>query len=62
MTAPCVLVCADQESSASQRETDLQKDLDQERLRYQNLLKEFSRMEQRFDNLEEEVALTKVAR
>uniref|UniRef100_A0A8C5BYA4 Myosin VB n=1 Tax=Gadus morhua TaxID=8049 RepID=A0A8C5BYA4_GADMO len=43
------------ESSASQRETDLQKDLDQERLRYQNLLKEFSRMEQRFDNLEEEV-------
>ncbi|XP_030210148.1 unconventional myosin-Vb isoform X2 [Gadus morhua] len=49
----------DQESSASQRETDLQKDLDQERLRYQNLLKEFSRMEQRFDNLEEEVALTK---
>uniref|UniRef100_A0A8C5AQV4 Myosin VB n=1 Tax=Gadus morhua TaxID=8049 RepID=A0A8C5AQV4_GADMO len=59
VTAPCVLVCADQESSASQRETDLQKDLDQERLRYQNLLKEFSRMEQRFDNLEEEVALTK---
>uniref|UniRef100_A0A8C5CMK9 Myosin VB n=1 Tax=Gadus morhua TaxID=8049 RepID=A0A8C5CMK9_GADMO len=55
VTAPCVLVCADQESSASQRETDLQKDLDQERLRYQNLLKEFSRMEQRFDNLEEEV-------
>ena len=55
-------MCADQESSASQRETELQKDLDQERLRYQNLLKEFSRMEQRFDNLEEEVALTKVAR
>ncbi|CAL8322536.1 unnamed protein product [Lota lota] len=49
----------DQESSASQRETDLQKDLDQERLRYQNLLKEFSRMEQRFDNLQEEVTLTK---
>uniref|UniRef100_A0A8C5AG56 Myosin VB n=1 Tax=Gadus morhua TaxID=8049 RepID=A0A8C5AG56_GADMO len=54
-----VLTQVNQESSASQRETDLQKDLDQERLRYQNLLKEFSRMEQRFDNLEEEVALTK---
>ncbi|KAK0150594.1 Unconventional myosin-Vb [Merluccius polli] len=47
----------DQESSACQRETGIQKDLDDERLRYQNLLKEFSRMEQRYDNLQEEVSL-----
>ncbi|XP_027138043.1 unconventional myosin-Vb [Larimichthys crocea] len=37
----------------------LQKDLDQERQRYQNLLKEFSRLEQRYDNLKEELTLTK---
>lgn len=54
------MVCPDQESSACQRETDIQKDLDAERLRYQNLLKEFSRMEQRYDNLQEDVSLNKV--
>lgn len=38
----------------------MQKELDQERQRYQNLLKEFSRLEQRYDNLKEEVSLSKV--
>uniref|UniRef100_A0A1A8QR50 Myosin VB n=1 Tax=Nothobranchius rachovii TaxID=451742 RepID=A0A1A8QR50_9TELE len=37
----------------------LQRELDQERQRYQNLLKEFSRLEQRYDNLKEEVSLNK---
>ncbi|XP_070707241.1 unconventional myosin-Vb [Pempheris klunzingeri] len=37
----------------------LQAELDAERQRYQNLLKEFSRLEQRYDNLKEEVTLTK---
>ncbi|XP_051956180.1 unconventional myosin-Vb-like [Xyrauchen texanus] len=38
-----------------QKESRLQSELDQERLRYQNLLKEYSRLEQRYDNLQEEV-------
>ncbi|XP_076835832.1 unconventional myosin-Vb isoform X2 [Brachyhypopomus gauderio] len=37
----------------------LQAELDDERLRYQNLLKEFSRLEQRYDNLQEEVSYAK---
>uniref|UniRef100_A0A8B9KCU6 Myosin VB n=1 Tax=Astyanax mexicanus TaxID=7994 RepID=A0A8B9KCU6_ASTMX len=41
---------------ASQKEARLQAELDEERLRYQNLLKEFSRLEQRYDNLQEEFA------
>ncbi|XP_043934210.1 unconventional myosin-Vb isoform X2 [Protopterus annectens] len=39
--------------------TQLHKDLDEERLRYQNLVKEYSRLEQRYDNLREEVTLIK---
>uniref|UniRef100_A0A3Q3BIG0 Myosin VB n=1 Tax=Kryptolebias marmoratus TaxID=37003 RepID=A0A3Q3BIG0_KRYMA len=35
-------------------------ELDGERQRYQNLLKEFSRLEQRYDNLKEEMSLSKV--
>uniref|UniRef100_H2MVU3 Myosin VB n=1 Tax=Oryzias latipes TaxID=8090 RepID=H2MVU3_ORYLA len=34
-------------------------ELDEERRRYQNLLKEFSRLEQRYDNLKEEQSLNK---
>ncbi|XP_035995762.1 unconventional myosin-Vb isoform X2 [Fundulus heteroclitus] len=45
---------AEEASSAS-----LQTELDQERERYQNLLKEFSRLEQRYDNLKEEMSLNK---
>ncbi|XP_047426089.1 unconventional myosin-Vb isoform X2 [Mugil cephalus] len=37
----------------------LQSELNQERERYQNLLKEFSRLEQRYDNLKEEMSLNK---
>ncbi|XP_075312425.1 unconventional myosin-Vb isoform X2 [Odontesthes bonariensis] len=37
----------------------LQAELDAERQRYQNLLKEFSRLELRYDNLKEEVSLNK---
>lgn len=36
-------------------------ELDEERRRYQNLLKEFSRLEQRYDNLKEEQSLNKVS-
>ncbi|XP_069779986.1 unconventional myosin-Vb isoform X2 [Narcine bancroftii] len=35
------------------------KEMDEERSRYQNLLKEYSRLEQRYDNLQEEMALIK---
>ncbi|XP_049322002.1 unconventional myosin-Vb isoform X8 [Astyanax mexicanus] len=50
-----------QEGSASQKEARLQAELDEERLRYQNLLKEFSRLEQRYDNLQEEANYAKFA-
>uniref|UniRef100_A0A8B9K8D2 Myosin VB n=1 Tax=Astyanax mexicanus TaxID=7994 RepID=A0A8B9K8D2_ASTMX len=50
---------AGQEGSASQKEARLQAELDEERLRYQNLLKEFSRLEQRYDNLQEEASYAK---
>ncbi|XP_032889430.1 unconventional myosin-Vb [Amblyraja radiata] len=35
------------------------KEIDEERSRYQNLLKEYSRLEQRYDNLREEMTLVK---
>uniref|UniRef100_A0A4W5Q051 Myosin VB n=1 Tax=Hucho hucho TaxID=62062 RepID=A0A4W5Q051_9TELE len=41
------------ESSASQSVGRVQAELDEERQRYQNLLREFSRLEQRYDNLQE---------
>ncbi|KAL0965691.1 hypothetical protein UPYG_G00284510 [Umbra pygmaea] len=43
----------DQESSASQSVGRVQAELDEERQRYQNLLREFARLEQRYDNLQE---------
>ncbi|XP_077593440.1 unconventional myosin-Vb isoform X2 [Stigmatopora nigra] len=49
----------------SSRKTDdvggalLRAEMDAERRRYQNLLKEYSRLEQRYDNLKEEISLTK---
>jgi len=52
----CVCVCVSEEASS----VSLQSELDAERQRYQNLLKEFSRLEQRYDNLKEEVSLNKV--
>jgi len=39
----------------------LQKELDDERQRYQNHLNEFTRLEQRYDNLKEELSLSKVS-
>ncbi|TSQ12723.1 Unconventional myosin-Vb [Bagarius yarrelli] len=41
------------------KKTGLQAELDEERLRYQNLLKEFSRLEQRYENLQEEASYAK---
>uniref|UniRef100_A0A4W4EA40 Myosin VB n=1 Tax=Electrophorus electricus TaxID=8005 RepID=A0A4W4EA40_ELEEL len=47
------------EGDVPQKELRLQTELNEERLRYQNLLKEFSRLEQRYDNLQEEVSFVK---
>uniref|UniRef100_A0A3Q3WQY3 Uncharacterized protein n=1 Tax=Mola mola TaxID=94237 RepID=A0A3Q3WQY3_MOLML len=52
----CLYVSEDG-SCISQKEALLHKELDQERQRYQNVLKEFSRLEQRYDNLKEEMSL-----
>lgn len=38
----------------------LKKELEEERSRYQNLVKEFSRLEQRYDNLRDEMTIIKV--
>ncbi|XP_034402698.1 unconventional myosin-Vb isoform X1 [Cyclopterus lumpus] len=47
------------EGSSSEAQAALQKELDDERQRYQNHLKEFTRLEQRYDNLKEELSLSK---
>ncbi|XP_065142955.1 unconventional myosin-Vb isoform X1 [Paramisgurnus dabryanus] len=44
---------------ASKKESRVQAELDEERLRYQNLLKEYSRLEQRYENLQEEMSSVK---
>ncbi|XP_063066308.1 unconventional myosin-Vb isoform X2 [Engraulis encrasicolus] len=49
----------DAKLNSSQKESRLQSDLDEERQRYQNLVKEYSRLELRYDNLQEEVSLAK---
>uniref|UniRef100_A0A4W4E7D8 Myosin VB n=1 Tax=Electrophorus electricus TaxID=8005 RepID=A0A4W4E7D8_ELEEL len=54
-----VVHLAGQKGSVPQKELRLQTELNEERLRYQNLLKEFSRLEQRYDNLQEEVSFVK---
>ncbi|KAK7895777.1 hypothetical protein WMY93_021102 [Mugilogobius chulae] len=43
----------------SNKDNLLQSELDGERQRYQNLVKEYSRLEQRYDNLKEEMSLQK---
>ncbi|KAG5272054.1 hypothetical protein AALO_G00161170 [Alosa alosa] len=50
---------SDQQLSVSQKESSLQADLNEERQRYQNLVKEYSRLELRYDNLQEEMSLAK---
>ncbi|CAL1568116.1 unnamed protein product [Knipowitschia caucasica] len=47
------------EEVESNRDNMLQSELDAERQRYQNLVKEYSRLEQRYDNLKEETSLQK---
>lgn len=40
----------------------MKKELEEERSRYQNLVKEFSRLEQRYDNLRDEMTIIKVTK
>uniref|UniRef100_A0A8C1DSI8 Unconventional myosin-Vb n=1 Tax=Cyprinus carpio carpio TaxID=630221 RepID=A0A8C1DSI8_CYPCA len=46
-------------ASESHKEIRLQVELDEERQRYQNLVKEYSRLEQRYENLQEDMSSTK---
>ncbi|XP_075302633.1 unconventional myosin-Vb isoform X2 [Opisthocomus hoazin] len=41
--------------------TQMKKELEEERSRYQNLVKEYSRLEQRYDNLRDEITIIKQA-
>lgn len=54
MHAECVQQAVSQETAA------LRADLDEERRKYQGLLREFTRLEQRYDNLREMSLLTEV--
>ncbi|XP_056399957.1 unconventional myosin-Vb isoform X2 [Hyla sarda] len=56
-----ILLRSEDEStqSALKENQEHQKDLEEERARYQNLVKEYTRLEQRYDNLQEEVTLIK---
>lgn len=40
----------------------MKKELEEERSRYQNLIKEYSRLEQRYDNLRDEMTIIKVTK
>lgn len=40
----------------------MKKELEEERSRYQNLVKEYSRLEQRYDNLRDEMTIIKARR
>lgn len=40
----------------------MKKELEEERSRYQNLVKEYSRLEQRYDNLRDEITIMKVTK
>uniref|UniRef100_A0A672S8Q3 Unconventional myosin-Vb-like n=1 Tax=Sinocyclocheilus grahami TaxID=75366 RepID=A0A672S8Q3_SINGR len=48
-----------QAGDVSQKEIHLQVELDEERQRYQNLVKEYSRLEQRYENLQEDMSSMK---
>ncbi|XP_038646436.1 unconventional myosin-Vb isoform X2 [Scyliorhinus canicula] len=51
---------AEKHTQKTAKENELaKKELDEERSRYQNLLKEYSRLEQRYDNLRDEMTLIK---
>ncbi|XP_075041827.1 unconventional myosin-Vb isoform X1 [Mixophyes fleayi] len=56
-----ILLRTEDEISQSALKENLQnqKELEEERSRYQNLVKEYTRLEQRYDNLREEVAIIK---
>lgn len=57
----CVCVDAERlEQEVSQRSCALRAELDEERRKYQGLLREFTRLEQRYDNLREMSQLAEV--
>ncbi|XP_063816428.1 unconventional myosin-Vb isoform X1 [Pseudophryne corroboree] len=60
MTHRILLRTEDELTKSTLKENQqIQKDLEEERSRYQNLVKEYTRLEQRYDNLREEVTIIK---
>jgi len=58
----CVCVCTEcVHQAVSQASAGLRAELDEERRKYQGLLREFTRLEQRYDNLREMSLLTEVS-
>lgn len=57
----CVSLCAEcVQQAVSQASASLRAELDEERRKYQGLLRDFTRLEQRYDNLREMSLLTEV--
>lgn len=52
----------DEFAQSSVKENLMKKELEEERSRYQNLVKEYSRLEQRYDNLRDEMTIVKASR
>lgn len=58
---PCY--CKDEFAQNTVEENiQMKKELEEERSRYQNLVKEYSRLEQRYDNLRDEITIIKVTK
>uniref|UniRef100_A0A8B9ZL37 Myosin-Vb n=1 Tax=Anas platyrhynchos TaxID=8839 RepID=A0A8B9ZL37_ANAPL len=55
------ILCQSEGKQKAEENIQMKKELEEERSRYQNLIKEYSRLEQRYDNLRDEMTIIKQA-
>uniref|UniRef100_A0A8B9CU24 Myosin VB n=1 Tax=Anser brachyrhynchus TaxID=132585 RepID=A0A8B9CU24_9AVES len=55
------ILCQSEGKKKAEENIQMKKELEEERSRYQNLIKEYSRLEQRYDNLRDEMTIIKQA-
>lgn len=60
--APCTCFPDELAQTSVEENLLMKKELEEERSRYQNLVKEYSRLEQRYDNLRDEMTIIKARR
>uniref|UniRef100_A0A663FJK8 Unconventional myosin-Vb n=1 Tax=Aquila chrysaetos chrysaetos TaxID=223781 RepID=A0A663FJK8_AQUCH len=56
------ILCQSEGKKKFEENIQMKKELEEERSRYQNLVKEYSRLEQRYDNLRDEMTIIKVTK